>query len=341
VRLDCKSFDTLAFDPSYMTRVETLGIPSTLSALRESLSSITSLPVKPEKILLSNYSRRAYGSGEWTVNAMAEGQAKGEVSNILVREQFFQKVEAELFENRLFLHDGGNVGSSTRLINQSAFAKAKEVLVNLSQELTVAAQEGQVLIVSLPVDTNMADNLVWLEYSPRFKMLTIPYQASLDGIKHYVTAVVPKLMSVQTALGTVNFDAKDVWGKLSFSVANSHGSAWQGANLTEAQLNNFKNACKQFAQVVGVIEKLGDNVKGVVTKNQLHVVKLAVADGSGLHFNYHQITNSGDWSRLVIYAAEADIIKLTPVNPASLVICLDELMKSSGDTRSACIAKFD
>ena len=330
IKLDCVVINLSGYS-NQLEKIRTSLLPSTLREIHGKLTDILALPVVPKNIRLSNLSARALGRDTWHITVTAD-DPKQEVLNFVERESLFQPREKRLFSGKIFINNRGNIGTKTERVHPEEFAKASEALTRLAPTLLETAEKSGLRIVGLPLGTNETKNLSYLEFSPKAKTLTLPYEAPQAGIEYYLKNVTPQLAAFYAVLSGVNiqfsYDAYILNNEL---ITLSSASAEQ----PEEMVKTFTLICDREIKSLNDLNILAPKIKSVMTQEKALVLRLLPGDTNNIQLRHTLLG-----SLLTLYVqGNQDGVFLRPVNSDSLYHCLDTIAARL-DTSAACRVQF-
>jgi hypothetical protein len=262
-----------------------------LGQVKSQLSTIETLTSKPSKIVLSNYTSRDLGDQTWHFSL--SNTNNDEVSKFLTAEKTLQAIEQKLFAGKVFLFKP-SIGGQAERLDEQELAKATATLDKLASQINQAAIDGSIKILKLELGTNRTSNPAFLDYSPQFKMIEIPYEADAEALSYFITTVVPSSHKLQQSL------AKPV----DFSSVQSR---FFYQSLTDFNLRQFKARCDALASIFNGFDSVSAKIKDVTTLSNSRRIELVSSTGQLIITKpTHGIVGQAETSALRIFALHMD-----------------------------------
>lgn len=296
-------------------------IPETLKQLDGQLNRIKALSKVPSKIILSNYAKRAFGSGEWVLPLTSESNR---VTYFVNREVAFQPVELSLFANNVFLTTGTwGFSASADIVfaqwQENDWQKARSVLTALRSD--ILAQSGKVKVISLPLSTNQTNTIANLHFESISGVVQLPYELRQDYLQYFFSTIVPMQDTFQKKIGSVSFKL----GLVDVVSYSQMSNMVQSGVEAERLFGPLRVALSTLTSVAAEISKLSETVKTI------RFMKTSMSSVSTFHSRIGAV--------LSIVLVREDLLLSEPVESLSLQKCLAQLTQEASNL-PACKAAF-
>ncbi len=313
LRLDCARIGQyIGINSGDIRAWRDVEIPGALKEITAYLNEIGWMRIKPKTIVLSTYFSRDSGDGRWVIRPSAGYKT---VLSFIEREQDFQSVEIQLFNNQIKLLDMDSLESGTMVYNRrsqkSELLAAAESLKDLKDDLV-----GKISYLHLPLATASKADFFASQYSSKTRVLTLPYAAPQMFLKYYLNQAVVSQNKLQKLIG-------DIYIFAPFDISFSN---WErNDHKTNPDANRIQRVVNRYADTFNQLATIADELsKTIQAKKIRNIYFSSVVAGNILYNNIYENALT-----LVVAERNAEGYFLRTLSIMALKNCLKSLVSAN------------